>query len=434
MSAHNGGVRIRSGEQPRNAVERSMRSLESYVAREGLASYDPHDLMSTRVGKMARRGFYGSNRRLFAPVVGALYGIDLVAPGIRRLFCSRSISAEAVCYVARGQLELWRTNKDERHLCQTVRLLHWLSDNSIEGYSGACWGLPFDWQTTHGLVPSNTPCVTVTATVALLMLDAAGCAATGEFAAVGRSSALFVLRDLDTAGSAVSYTPIDHRFVVNANAYAADLLLEVGQAGDDEAMLSAGRGILAEVLKAQREDGSWPYFLPLGDTDCDVDFVDCLHTCMVLECLMRIQSRVHACRAEAAIHRGVRLLVEGFVGEDGSCRHYLSFHSPHLVRSDARSCAEAIRCLCLADDFVPGSKDVAARIALWTIRHMQLPNGSFRHRLATVPTLAASYNRWSNGPMLAALALLDGVLTEDESSPDTPAGCPDVLGVCDVAH
>ena len=53
-----------------------------------------------------------------------------------------------------------------------------LDEMKISGFSGDCWGYPFDWENRRGLWPKNTPLITVTpyAFEALLALHEA----TGE--------------------------------------------------------------------------------------------------------------------------------------------------------------------------------------------------------------------------------------------------------------
>lgn len=413
----------------REAVERSIVELDRHIQRTGLESFDPHDLLSTRLGQAIRRGFYTRLKWAYVPAAAALYGVDLLAPSVRSLLAEPTVSAEAVAYVARAKLDLRDAWRDERQLAEAIRLLDWLEENSIPGYSGPCWGLPFDWQTASTLVAAQTPCVTITCTVALLMLDATRRTGISRFAAIGRAAAGFVERDLGRVDRLVTYTPVDSSRVVNANAYAADLLLEVGWRTSDEAMIADARNIIAAVLDAQGLDGLWPYYFELSAGEAN--FIDCLHTCFVLESLVRVYGFMPTKRIEKAIARGVGVLIDKFVGEDGSCRHYLDYHSPHLVRADARSCAEAVRCLCLADNIVPGAGRTAVRVAEWSIDRMQLRDGSFRHRIFAIPTPPAAYHRWSNGPMLAALAALarrsaEGFIDDDLSDDRDPAEVSDV--------
>jgi hypothetical protein len=118
---------------------------------------------------------------------------------------------------------------------------HWLSkarslaedllSYSIPGYSGHCWGYPFDWQNNKGLWRKNTPFITCTPYCFEAFLNLYDATGEERYLDIAASIARFVESDLkDTpAGvdaSAASYSPHDDSKVVNASAYRAYVLFE----------------------------------------------------------------------------------------------------------------------------------------------------------------------------------------------------------------
>jgi len=72
---------------------------------------------------------------------------------------------------ARGYLNLYRKLKNEKYLNKALFCLDWLMKSPTKGYSGFCWGYPFDWQ-SRVFIPKGTPSGVVTSTAAHAFLDA----------------------------------------------------------------------------------------------------------------------------------------------------------------------------------------------------------------------------------------------------------------------
>src|SRR5690554_1987360 len=89
------------------------------------------------------------------------------------------------------------------------------------GYSGACWGYGFDWQSRAFFLPRNTPTVVATSFAVDALLAAYDITKNGEYLDIAVSSARFVLDDLNRIPKSddlfmFSYSPLDHQAVYNA--------------------------------------------------------------------------------------------------------------------------------------------------------------------------------------------------------------------------
>ena len=61
-----------------------------------------------------------------------------------------------------GYISLFRCTKNEEYLNRAQCLGQDLDESSIKGYTGKCWGYPFDWQNSSALWKKGTPYMSVT--------------------------------------------------------------------------------------------------------------------------------------------------------------------------------------------------------------------------------------------------------------------------------
>src|SRR5207253_1884444 len=127
------------------------------------ASYDPYDLVGTRYGRWARRLYY-EKHPLGVVLNAPLILLELLAPSLRYLFADKDRFATADAQLALALMNLhealrygigssaWIKTDPDFYLEQAKQLAAGLLSQSIAGYSGYCWGYPFDWQNVNGLM------------------------------------------------------------------------------------------------------------------------------------------------------------------------------------------------------------------------------------------------------------------------------------------
>ena len=245
----------------RIAVDR----FAAWLERSGYSSYDPYDVWGTRYGRLARRLFY--DKRLAGAVMTApVILMEIVCPSLRGAFVEKQRFATAEAQLALGFLNLYEAERTQgsggEWLAKAKQLASSLLDQSAPGYSGHCWGYPFDWQNVNGLMPKGTPHITATPycyEVFARLWDLTG---EEQYLEVVRSITAFVFEDLkDTPtgrdSAAASYTPHDCGKVVNASAYRAYLLFDAARRfGRDDYREKAWKN-LRFILESQKSDGSW---------------------------------------------------------------------------------------------------------------------------------------------------------------------------------
>ena len=379
------------------AIER----FTGWLDRVGYESYDPYDLWGTRYGLFARRLYYGRNPLGYA-LVAPILAVETLCPRLRGLFVKKQRFATADAQLLLACLNL-------HHICPPSSSTHplrageragvrcsetapWLSKarelakdllrSSIPGYSGHCWGYPFDWQNNRGLWLRNTPFITATPycyDAFAKLSDATGEAA---YLDVAESAARFVFADLhDTPtgpdASAGSYGPFDRTQVVNASAYRCFVLFDAARRFGVEGYEAKARRNLNFILQSQRPDGSWLYALHApGEA-----FIDHFHTCFVLKNLHKIWLMHPEPAIRAALHQGWAYYRRELFDAADNPKAFAIEPRTQLVRLEMYNFAEAITLGALLKDEIPEAFALAQKLAARLVGQHQLPAGHFVTRV-----------------------------------------------------
>ena len=68
-------------------------------------------------------------------------------------------SSKGMGFLARGFIRLHQTTGDPAWADKAEMALQWLIDNQSQGYSGACWGNHFDYQSRGFYLPKGVPTI-----------------------------------------------------------------------------------------------------------------------------------------------------------------------------------------------------------------------------------------------------------------------------------
>jgi len=392
----------------------SLLDLHRWVRRNGWTGYDPYD-MDDWLLRLPRRW---AELRLFGkrPSRLVMSLAERHPLAMRRLFVRRKIVPKGMALFARAYLTMHQTLGDDEYLALSRETADWLLDHPSPDCEGLGWGLPFLWLNAGTLIPTGTPCGTVSAVCgdALWQLHAA----TGEprYADACRRICDGFLADHTLLRQApdrlcFSYTPVDEWLVHNLNLLVAEFLARVGEADGRDDYLDLARQACNYTLAEQRPDGSIPYWGTAFDRTFRSDHY---HSGFEIRALHGLWKTTGWTDVRDARDRYYEYYRSGFFGDDGA-----PWRDPNSAdRIDIHGCAEALICNAeLADVF----DDAAARLAdatRWSIEHMQERDGHFIHQIRrrdggtrhrdTIP-----YIRWSQAWMMRALsAALAGLTTE----------------------
>jgi hypothetical protein len=284
----------------------------------------------------------------------------------------------------------------QHHLDVASKTGEWLIANASPGYHGACWGYNFDWPNRGFFAKRGTPTIVNTAFNGFAFLDAArllGGKLSFDALATARSACDFLLRDLHLLSEgdelAFSYTPIDRRYIHNANVLGAQIIAEVAAATNDSELSRDALRAARFTARRQNADGSWPYGVGSGDA-----WVDNFHTAYVIVALRRIGKATGSGEFDAVVSKGIDYWLREMFDDRGVPMYYAGKLHP----IDVHAVAEAI----LA--FVElGMTDRAVSLAEWAIRNMQDRAGFFHYQIHARYTIRIPYIRWSQAWMQRAL-------------------------------
>ena len=380
-----------------NEVGQSIDLLDKWIEQNGWAGYDPYDIKGTKLLLFLQKNRYtnfGSN--LF------LNRFPMLSRKVFRV--KKEINAKAMALFARGYLNLYRKSGDENYLKKALFCLNWLIENPSKGYSGLCWGYPFDWQ-SRVFIPKETPSGVVTSTAAYAFLDAYEILKDKKYLNIAKSCCDFILNDLniddvDENKICFSYTPVDTFHVHNASLFSASTLLRTFSYADNEKYKDVGIKAINFTVSHQNKDGSWYYWAP---PDKLLYNVDNYHTGFVLECL-------NICRRalgseflyEKQLSEGLEFYARNLFLDDGTPKFTPKFVYP----VDINSCAQAIITFCELADFTPMYLNMTKKVASWTIENMQDEEGYFYYRIYKNYVDRMPYIRWGQAWMLWGLSYM----------------------------
>ena len=389
----------------------TINAFDHWLVSNGESSFDPYDIWGTRYGRKARRLYYDKHP-LGLPMVAPLLFLEIVFPRWRKAVVTPERFATADAQLLLAYLNLFRSSANRRHLFKARRLGKELLGYSVLGYSGLCWGYPFDWENQRGMWGRNTPFITCTP-----YCYEAYCAlaeGTGDREALNSAASIasFVFHDLHDSpagpgAAAASYSPHDDSHVVNASAYRAWVLYDSAQRFGRPDYLEKAEANLKFILQSQQPDGSWFYAV-----DSAGSFIDHFHTCFVLKNLLKIASLEKRPDLEAAVRRGYNFYRDQLFDADGLPKSFAIRPRLGIVRFEMYDFAEAITLGTLLQKQIPEAYQHAQQLAEVVRRDYQLPDGHFVTRVYiggvrhTLPFL-----RWPQSQLFLALTNLYASMT-----------------------
>ncbi len=375
-------------------------SILSRLKADGYRSWDNYDFWGSRTGISLRR-----NKNVFTmPILGAAYLLDVVFPMVARIGKKESISMETLPHLMRSMKVYRRLSGSDKYEHDRRQLLEYMVSHLGASEHGKGVGHQFGWYTTT-MIPAYTPCVTLSSYLVDYLLDEGA----DEHADTLRQIGEFVFQDLHLThnpdGSCkVSYTPLDSRWVVNANSYAYRIMDRLGRHFSRADYTAISEKLLVYVLNNQEEDGGWFYF-EKGSVPKKENFIDCFHTAFVLENLMDTDAAAGS-RLALALDRGMEYFSGTFVKSNGAVRPFAKSHLPVRIRADIRASAEAMNCLALASLRKPEYREMAVRVCSNVMGTMYDGAGGFFFRDYGFYLSRMNYARWGAVPMLNALCAL----------------------------
>lgn len=209
-------------------IEKSLERLRSYCEHEEFKGWDPYDGLNSRVFQ-ALPGI--RKVRLFRLIWIQAFKRNPL--NLRRLaLIKKDYNPKGVGLFLNGYCNLYKLDPSET----TKKQIRFLADKVIElvspGYSGACWGYNFDWESKAFFQPKYTPTIVASVFIGYALLDAYDILEDEKLLATALSISDFILKDLnrtpdEQSDFSFSYSPLDHSQVYNATLLGSRLLARI---------------------------------------------------------------------------------------------------------------------------------------------------------------------------------------------------------------
>jgi len=386
---------IRDGNSAvKSQIHESILLLSGWLERNDYRGYDTFDGLNARFV----RPFTFENKFLRTVLQ---QGVRRFPLNLRPLLgVARGYSTKGMGFLARGFMRLHQATGDQAWADKAEFALQWLIENQSTGYSGACWGNHFDYQSRSFYLPKGMPTIVWTALIGHAFLDGYEHFQNNQYLQIAVSACEHILRDLNTypdgEGTCISYIPAQNSQVHNANTLGGSLLARTYSHTRNESYWALAQKAIQYTAQHQRPDASWYY----GEK-ANLHRVDNFHTAYVLDCFKHYGDSTGDHRFDENLGRGYEYWKKTFFRPDGMPRYYDYKTFP----VDIQCSSQAIDTLVFFSDRDPESLPLALQVAQWTIANMQDRSGYFYYRrysswlVNKTPTL-----HWGQATMLSALA------------------------------
>jgi hypothetical protein len=358
-------------------IQHPLRALYQWAATQGFLGHDPHDLLNSPL----LSNVTSAPTRLVALQVGRRSPINLHT----LLRVPKAENPKALALFIMGLLRAHEAvspdwNKEAEKLSE--RLL-------ASQHANGGWGYAFPWQSRTHFLPANTPNIVTTSFVGSALVELNEQITSPKWLEAIRRTANYIV-SLKTENPTFGYAENDPQIVFNASLLGAEFLLKARTMLSNPEHVELARAAAEFVADHQRADGGWDYGMEPSQK-----WEDSFHTGFAIVSMKHMADILGDTQLAEAAQRGFEYYKKTFLEPDFAIRYFPVKRYP----IDAHALGQA---MVTFEAF--GEKDIAHRIADWSIENMRSPKGYFyyqRHRLFTnkIP-----YMRWSNAWMFLGLS------------------------------
>ncbi|WP_439183607.1 hypothetical protein [Carboxylicivirga taeanensis] len=389
-------------------LEKSIQRFTAWLDSYGEYSYDVKDFFSTWLGINGKKLFY-KNRLAGLPFAALAIFIENFFPSAVHPFVKKRRESIADAHYAMAYMNLYEVFCQKSDLRKAEHYLDELYKSSLKvNYSGHCWGYTFGWQNSGGFCGPGTPFITVTPYPFQAFLQHYRLTNDETSKATALSVMQFALNDLNkvqlpNGTRCYSYSPVDRRAVVNANAYLLGVLASAYELRPDDLVKKEAMEVFNFIASYQNEDGSWFYdAVHPGDR-----FIDNFHTCFTIKGLIAFNRVFQHPEAPNVIRKGLTYYQNRLLRSDYTPVPYASGKKQKMSKYEAYDFAEAISLFIMAEPFLKEGVAIAGKIAEFLIDNMQLSDGHFVTRISQLGSRnTIPYHRWPQAQLFYALTNL----------------------------
>ena len=372
--------------------------LFSWCQEHDFAGHDPFDALNSRLFQATPLAQSRNARFIWTQLVKRSPA-DL--RNVVRVPAERN--AKGIALFTLAQIANHRRVKTEESEAAVSDFLNALLAMKADGYSGACWGYNFDWQSRNFFAPRGTPTIVPTAFAARALIEAGH--DLQDFQNLhdeARSVCDFIINDLPRTVNTetevcFSYAPDTNTRIFNASLLAAEVLASVAKRTGENELIDLAERAARYVINNQQPDGSWLY-----GAEPKQAWIDNFHTAYVIFSLKRIIDTTGKNEFQRALERGYQYWKNTFFLADGWPKYY----DHDLYPADAHAAASAIVTFLECRELDNEALSLARKVANWTIQNLRDSRGFFYYQRRRFYTVRKPYMRWTQAWMLYALSRL----------------------------
>ena len=385
IGSTNGGVR--------RLVAGSLKRLETWVEAHEYEAYEPFDGLSSPLRGLT----FGS---LFLDRL-LLQAVRQSPINLRPLLGIRPLpSTKGRGYMAAGYLTLFNLTRDPDYMRKATGCLDWLIEHKSPKFAEASWANHFDFASRGGRYGKDESIIVWTALIGHAFIDAFEASGQQRFVDVAESACRWILnlpRTVTKSGTCLAYLALGEGPIHNANMLGAGFLARCWGHTNRAEYIDVSTDAMRYSCACQLDDGSWWYAeQPI------FHWIDNFHTGYNLDSLRHYIKGTGDDTYRGHALRGLEFYKSHFFREDGCPRYYHNRTQP----IDSQCASQAIETLSNFSDVDTECLKLAERVARWTIRNMQDPDGHFYYRKYPLVTAKAPMFHWAQATTFRALALL----------------------------
>lgn len=388
-------------------------ALKTYCEAQNFAGWDPYDGLNSKMFNATPLKHWGLAR------IAWIQGVKRSPVNFRKLLLvPKEHNAKGIGLFLTGYCNIYKAQQvsgrddlgsQEDVLDKINYLANLLISIQSKGYSGACWGYNFDWQSKAFFLPKSTPTVVATSFCVEALLNAFEITSNDNYKLIALSSADFILKDLNRIekanGFMFSYSPLDKRAVYNASLLGTKTLVLINKYSPSKELCLIAKESATAVCSMQNSNGSFPHSDQVGNQWCDN-----FHTGFKLESLAFYQKYCHDNFFSLSIENGFNYWVDNFFDLETGRAYYYDTKGD-LV--DLHCAAQSLPTFYKLNKMNEYSF-LADKIINWAIINMQSSDGSFYFQKSSTHINKIRYMRWPNAWMFYGLSYYFVYLSENE--------------------
>lgn len=376
-----------------------------HAEAERYRGYNKHDALNSPLLTASTLG----NRWLRLAMIQAVMRAPL---NLRPLLgVKKSTNAKGLSLFTRAYLSLHENRAPAPRgpwLEKAGECLHALEEHALtgSGYSGACWGYPYDWQDAGFFAPRGMANCVVTCFVSRAFLHAYEVTGETRYLDTAASACDFLRRDLTVLHDSedmlcLSYAPVPMTWVVmDTSALAGVVLAKVARHLDSQELRDDARRLLHYVVDKQTPYGAWYYSHPPSGSHITHDNY---HTGFILDAILDYSEASGDDRFMESYRTGLEFYADRLFLANGAPKWMHDKDFPH----DIHGAAQGILSFARAGSLHPDYLRLAEKIADWTLLHLyDEASGRFFYQVGRFRSKRFTLMRWCNGWMTWALASL----------------------------